>query len=123
MTALAAICFASEVEVRLLEHTAYRQEYHSVRIANTNAIIPVSPGGAKKIPSLCSEQAVRSNKVNVIARSVATRQSHTRNCHCEERSDAAISTFFHEIATLPSVARNDIVKIHIAFILNIAAPS
>ena len=78
MTALAAICFASEVEVRLLEHTAYRKEYHIVRIANTNAIIPVSPGGAKKIPSLCSEQAVRSNKVNVIARSVATRQSHEK---------------------------------------------
>ena len=28
--------------------------------SNTNAIIPVSPRGAKKIPSLCSEQAVRS---------------------------------------------------------------
>ena len=42
---------------------------------NTNAIIPVSSQGAKKIPSLCSEQAVRSHTVNVIARSVATRQS------------------------------------------------
>jgi len=47
--------------------------------------------GAQKIPSLCSEQA--SNLIGV--------------CHCEERSDAAISTFFYEIATLPSVARND----------------
>jgi hypothetical protein len=56
----AAICFASEVEVRLLEQTAYRTEYHIVRITNTNAIIRVSPRGAKKIPSLCSEQAVRS---------------------------------------------------------------
>jgi len=56
--------------------------------------------GAKKIPSLCSEQAVQSHVV----------------CHCEERSDVAISTFFmrllrhfiprndnffYEIATLP----------------------
>jgi hypothetical protein len=38
-------------------------------------------------------------------------------CHCEERSDAAISTFFYEIvsfhspqriATLPLVARDDL---------------
>ena len=29
-------------------------------LINTNAIIPVSSRGAKKIPSLCSEQAVRS---------------------------------------------------------------
>ncbi len=34
--------------------------------------------GAKKIPSLCSEQAVRSHTVNVIARSVATRQSRKK---------------------------------------------
>ncbi len=29
------------------------------------------------------------------------------SCHCEERSDAAISSYKDEIATLPSVARND----------------
>jgi len=30
-------------------------------------------------------------------------------CHCEKRSDVAISTFFsYEIAALPLVARNDI---------------
>ena len=47
--------------------------------------------GAKKIPSLCSEQAVQSHGI----------------CHCEERSDVAISTFFYEIAALPAVSRND----------------
>jgi hypothetical protein len=39
-------------------------------------------------------------------------------CHCEERSDAAISSYKNEIATLPSVARNDIVKIDMAVILD-----
>jgi len=88
-----------------------RQRFHF----NTNAIIPVSSRGAKKIPSLCSEQA---------------EQSHTINCHCEERSDEAISTFFPK--RLPRYARNDAnrmrlprpfrarndnVKIYIAFIL------
>ena len=38
-------------------------------------------------------------------------------CHREERSDAAISSYKDEIATLPSVARNDIVKIYTAFTL------
>ncbi len=57
---------------------------------NTKAIIPVSSRGAKKIPSLCSEQAVRSHKII---------------CHCEERSDEAISAFFPK--KLPRFARND----------------
>ncbi len=42
--------------------------------------------------------------------------SHSE-CHCEERSDAAILPYKDEMATLPSVARNDIVKIYIVFIL------
>lgn len=43
MTALAAICFVSEVEVRLLEHTAYRQEFHVVRITKYRRPI-LNPG-------------------------------------------------------------------------------
>ena len=55
------------------------------------------------------------NKEHVIASSEGTkqsavaseaRQSHTIKCHCEERNDAAISTFSYEIATHPIVARN-----------------
>jgi hypothetical protein len=42
-------------------------------------------------------------------------RSHKISCHCEERSDEAISTFF--LMRLPRFARNDIVKIHIAFVL------
>ena len=53
-------------------------------LPNTTAIIPVSSRGAKKIPSLCSEQAVRSRLYRM---------------------------------RLPLCARNDIVKIYIAFIL------
>jgi hypothetical protein len=37
----------------------------------------------------------------VVARRDAPWQSHTINCHCEERSDAATSTFY-EIASLRS---------------------
>jgi hypothetical protein len=72
------------------------------KLSNANAIIPVSSRGAKQIPSLCSEQAVRSHKIS---------------CHCEERSDEAISTFFPMRLPRPFRARNDIVKIYIAFIL------
>ncbi len=71
----------------------------------------MSSRGAKNIPSLCSEQSVRSavasaawqsHTVNVIARSVATRQSQP---------------FFKRLPR-PFRARNDIVKIYIAFILD-----
>ncbi len=41
--------------------------------------VKMSLRGAKEIPSLCSEQAAQYHKIN---------------CHCEERSDATISTFF-----------------------------
>jgi len=37
-------------------------------------------------------------------------------CHCEERSDEAISILQAEIASLPKVARNDYVIALIAFI-------
>ncbi len=60
----------------------------------------MSSRGAKKIPSLCSEQAVRSHTVNVIARSVATRQSHPIKTRLPR----------------PFRARNDNVKIYIAYI-------
>jgi len=82
---------------------SYQIPYPEASFVNidTNAIIPVSSRGAKKIPSLCSEQAVRSHTVNVIARSVTTRQSQP---------------FFMRLPR-PFRARNDIVKIYIAFIL------
>jgi len=48
--------------------------------------------GMKKIPSLCSEQAAQSD--GVVARREASKQSHP----------------IVEIATLPSVARDDNVK-------------
>ena len=64
-------------------------------IANTNAIIPVSSRGAKKIPSLCSEQAVRS------------RLYRMRLPRCARNGGLP----------RPFRARNDIVKIYIAFIL------
>jgi hypothetical protein len=31
------------------------------------------------------------------------------HCHCEERSEEAISTFSYEIATLLPVTRNDVI--------------
>jgi len=62
----------------------------------------VSSRGAKKIPSICSEQDMRSHEIS---------------CHCEEQSDEAISTFFLMRFPRPFRARNDIVKIYIAFIL------
>jgi len=72
------------------------------KIANTNAIIPVSSRGAKKIPSLA------------IARNEVTKQSHKKSCRGLIHQTR---TLLYEIATLPSVARNDIVKIYIEFIL------
>ena len=58
-------------------------------IINTNAIIPVSSRGAKKIPSLRSERAEQSREI----------------CRCEERSDEAISNEKVEIAALRSQRR------------------
>ena len=65
--------------------------------------------GAQKIPHV-----VRNRLCNLIG----------KNCHCEERSDVAISTFFKRllrfarndtgtgvIATLPSVARIDMLSL------------
>ncbi len=43
VTALAAICFASEVEVILFKYTAYRQKYHIVRITKYRRPI-LNPG-------------------------------------------------------------------------------
>jgi hypothetical protein len=61
------------------------------------------------------------SKMNLILELIHTQLFQ---CHCEERSDAAISTFFYEIASFHSRrlprsfrARSDIVKIYIAFIL------
>ncbi len=62
---------------------------------NTKAIIPVSLRGAKKIPSLCSEQAVRS------------RLYRMRLPRCARNGGLP----------RPFRARNDIVKIYIAFVL------
>jgi len=60
--------------------------------ANKNAIILVLLRGTKKIPLF------------VIARN----EEDSIVCHCEERSDEAISYYKNvEIAALPSVARND----------------
>ena len=63
--------------------------------SNTNAIIPLPSRGAKKIPSLCSKQALRS------AVASAAWQSHP----IKTRLQRAFRV------------RNDIVKIYIAFIL------
>ncbi len=67
-------------------------------LSNINAIIPVSLRGAKKIHSLCSEQAVRSHTVNVIARS----EEDSFACHCEPQRGEAIPHEKVEIATLRS---------------------
>ncbi len=62
------------------------------------------------IPSFCSEQAVRSHTVNVIARSVATRQSQPFFMRLPRGArNVGLSRPFR--------ARNDIVKIYIAFML------
>ncbi len=84
---------------------------------NTNAIIPVSSRGAKKIPSLCSEQAVRSHTVNVIARSVATRQSQPFFMRLPRSLCSLAMTIYCKRLPRPFRARNDIVKTYIAFIL------
>jgi len=94
------------------------------KFINTNTIIPVSSRGAKKIPSLCSEQAERSHKVNVIARSAATRQSHPIKTRlpCFLRS-LAMTIYCKRLPRCtrngglprPFRVRNDIVKIYVAF--------
>ena len=65
------------------------------KLSNANAIIPVSSRGAKKIPSLCSEQAVRSRNKRL-------------RLPCFDRNDGL---------PRPFRARNDVVKIYVAFIL------
>ena len=87
----------------------------------------MSSQGAKKIPSLCSEQAVRSavasaawqsHPVNVIARSVATRQSQPFFKRLPRSLRSLAMTIYCIILPRPFRTRNDIVKIYIVFILD-----
>jgi hypothetical protein len=81
-------------------------------------------GGVRSCFLPVSKISIKRNYSTVIARSeedsfallgTGCAISHSE-CHCEKRSDAAISSYKDEIATLPSVARNDIVRIYIALI-------
>jgi hypothetical protein len=72
----------------------------------------------------------REDSPHFVASPERTKQSHMKNCHYEERSEARQSSVaskarqslpFYEIATRPSVVRNDKAKAFIALVLLSAA--
>jgi hypothetical protein len=63
----------------------------------------------------------REDSPHFVASPERTKQSHMKNCHYEVRSEARQSLPFYEIATRPSVVRNDKAKAFIALVLVSAA--
>ncbi len=89
---MSQISYTSNISKR--KNSLHRKKLQ-ILSTNTKAIIPVSSRGAKKIPSLCSEQAVRSRNKRLRLPRFA-------------RNDGLAHPFR---------ARNDNAKIYIVFIL------